>query len=486
MSAAALLQYGLMAGILILLLVGMVVAIGLSAHAGRNVQKSLFPWVFVAMGLGMIWTPIAGQRDLSTGALQFMVTAGEFGSALWLSRLLTLVVMFIVAARIIGWLYAENRRLHPGVWLYLALVLVLVTHNFIAGAFGTKPAFFHNSLYPLFLFTAAYFSAQYELERMLRFAKVTLFWFLLIGVIAAIVQPGIAIQRGYTGLIPGIAFRYWGLGIHANTVGPLALLFLLLTWHQPFARRALQWFAMSLGLASLILTQSKTAWAGGVVALSAMGFARLWPHVELAWRRGRLTPGVGLAFFATMVTFVAIFVLVLDPDTGRAWRSYTTTSAGAGLATLTGRVDIWALALEDWARNPLFGYGPKWGDLEYRMAVGNMAVVHAHNQFIHSLASAGLIGLLATVIYIGLSIRYAMRGFVLSGGLTAGLLGMVLVRAMTEVPLGINNWSGAEVFIQLVTFAVLLGYGARQARAAGNTHERPAASRALGAVSAVH
>jgi hypothetical protein len=30
---------------------------------------------------------------------------------------------------------------------------------------------------------------------------------------------------------------------------------------------------------------------------------------------------------------------------------------------------------------------------------------------------------------------------------------------MTEVPLALNSWSGAEVYVQLVTFLVVIGYG---------------------------
>jgi O-antigen ligase len=466
MSVAEVVQYTLLIGIAVVLLLAMVLGMALTAHAGRHYQKSLFPWVFVAMSLGMIWSPIASRRDLSSGAAEFLATAGEYGSALWLSRLLTLVVVFIAASRIIGWLFAENRRRHPGVGLYVALLMVLVTHNFIAAALGTKPVFIHNSIYPLLLFTAAFFSVQYEYERSLLFARNTLLIYLLVGALAAFIQPGIAIQKGYTvGLLPGIDFRYWGLGSHANTLGPLALLFILLALHQPFASRMLQWFVIGFAVASLFLTQSKTAWGGGLLAITSLVLARYWPRLVQEWRSGQANWGMASLMVGAFLAILAFTAVLLNPDTGRGLRGFTASSTGAGLLSLTGRVDIWALALEDWSRNPLFGYGPSWGDLEYRFSVGLTSAVHAHNQFIQSMAMAGTVGLLATVFYILLLARYAIRGFHASRGLTAGLLAMVLVRTITETPLTINNWGGAEVFIQLLTFTVMLAYGSPRAGA---------------------
>jgi O-antigen ligase len=456
MTLASVVYYGLMGGAFLLFLLVTVVGIGLAAHFARDGAKNLFPWVLVAMGIGLIWTPIAGQRNLSSGALELMATVEEYGSALWLNRALTITVIAISGSCVLGWVLGRARKRAVGFPLYIALIAVLVTHNLVAGAFGTRPAFFHNSIYPILLFTAAYLTAERDYERVILFAKITLTVFLGVGLLAALIRPSIAFQANYSGLIPGLRYRYWGLGSHPNTVGPLAALCLMLVWHRPYGKKFIQWLVVSVALLSLILTQSKTAWAGGLLALATMAVARFYPVVSKEMQEG--APGIrSISVLMLLIgSSVAGIVVALFPDIGPNWSAIARSAANANMLDLTGRVTIWDYAFQDWERNPLFGYGPTWGDLKYRLSIRNLAAVHAHNQLVHSLAAAGLIGAVAAVSYFFVLGKYALRGFRDTQGLTVGLLVLLLARAVTEVPLSINNWGGAEVLMQLVIFVVMI------------------------------
>src|SRR6185295_11888417 len=55
------------------------------------------------------------------------------------------------------------------------------------------------------------------------------------------------------------------------------------------------------------------------------------------------------------------------------------SAEGAQLLTMTGRDRIWAVAIEEWQSNPVFGYGPGLWDPEYRASIGLLNATHAHN-----------------------------------------------------------------------------------------------------------
>ena len=77
------------------------------------------------------------------------------------------------------------------------------------------------------------------------------------------------------------------------------------------------------------------------------------------------------------------------------------------MTTLTGRTEIWAVALQTWKANPLFGYGAAMWDDEFRRAVGMDFAYNAHNQFLQSLSVAGGLGLAGLLVYTLVLFRYA-------------------------------------------------------------------------------
>jgi hypothetical protein len=80
----------------------------------------------------------------------------------------------------------------------------------------------------------------------------------------------------------------------------------------------------------------------------------------------------------------------------------------------------------------------------------------AHNQLLQSLASAGTVGVIGLVIYLGAVIRYSF----LLAGKTLGLsvvLGLFMVlRCMTETPLTTSTLFNGDVLIHLVVFGFLV------------------------------
>jgi len=462
MTTAEVVQFGIVVSMALVAAVLAIGAVATLSDLSRRLGYSFLPYVFPMIGLVMAWGPLTSQRNLGAVSPFFDASLEEIGTARWVSRLLVALALAISAERILTRLFSGRRAAPPGLPLFVALLAVLLTHYVLGAFLGEKPSFSLYYIYPFFLFSAAYAAGGADVERSIRLAKVTLFVFLLAGVGVAAIRPDIVVQSGYRGLFPGVSFRYWGLGAHANSLAPLALLCLLCIAHQPFRRPILQWTAVAVALGSLVLAQSKTMWVAAVVAFSLLGLARLWPQIVENWRAGRLTLGVSAVVAVTMLSIVGVGILLALPATEQALTRATEFAYGAHLTTFTGRDRVWAVALEDWRRNPLFGYGPSWGDAEYRLAVGIPSAIHAHNQLVHSAASAGTLGFIASVAYLIALVTYAARSFRRSKGFSAALVSVIVVQGVTEVPLLLRGFGTTGMFYELFTFVILIAYAERR------------------------
>ena len=113
-------------------------------------------------------------------------------------------------------------------------------------------------LYAFIIYFCIFLVAQSQPERCFRFARAALLFFFICSALAAVVIPSVVIQTGYVGGMLGFPFRYYGLATHANTMGPLALVFMICLWRFPFHSRWVNLFSWFLVTTSLVLTQSKT------------------------------------------------------------------------------------------------------------------------------------------------------------------------------------------------------------------------------------
>jgi O-antigen ligase len=143
------------------------------------------------------------------------------------------------------------------------------------------------------------------------------------------------------------------------------------------------------------------------------------------------------------------------------------TKQGRDVATLDGRDLIWALAVQEWTHNPLFGYGPPMWNDAYRMQIGLDHAVSAHNQFLQSLSVAGAIGLIGLLVYLGTLLLYAVNARPGSRGLSVALLIVVLVRCVTETPLSFDgSFLNGAFAAHLLLFHIGLAHAPRVARVA--------------------
>lgn len=388
--------------------------------------------------------------------------------AAWAQRIGTILMLTVAAERIISH-FGRGRSL-----LGAAPLLALCYIGFWLGSvaspmfFSAYPAFAHDAVYTLVIGLAALLLRAEEAETALLAARNALLLFLLGGYLLLPLHSDLVLDVHYTqGLIPGLP-RMAGLAPHAVTEGMLAQLALLCLWARPFAGRRLNLAAWGLGLLTLLLAQSKTAWISFLCCAVAMFVCQHGGTLKARlFDPERPHSAVG-ALLALLLLCGGLMLAALFGDMGDKLHHFLGSSSGEQLTSLTGRDLIWAAAYEEWLRHPLFGYGPHFLDASYRIAIGLPNATHGHNQYMDVLPRSGLAGAIPLTFYLiallWLSIRHARA----SRGLSLALFIALGLRAVSEVPLTLEGY-GPEFSGHLLLLILLPAYSAlaqRQAAAA--------------------
>jgi O-antigen ligase len=222
----------------------------------------------------------------------------------------------------------------------------------------------------------------------------------------------------------------------------------------------------------LFMAQSKTAWVAFLLCAICMIAVRHGPGM---WRRlGDPREGAfGIVVcLAGMLLAIGLLGVVLFADLGAQVTDFSETAQGAQLISMTGRDQIWAVALEEWHQNPVFGYGPSLWDDAFRQSIAMPNATSAHNQFLDTLARSGTVGAVGLVIYavvlLVMSLRYARA----TGGLSLALFVSLALLSISEVPLILLGY-GTELFAHLLLVITLASAAAGRVPAP-RTQARPA------------
>ncbi len=455
---AAIIGYAVYGLIALLLAAILVLTFGFVLHAGTRVRNDPLPLIFFAILVAIMASPIATGRILTAGLFESNASAEEIGSAFWLSRVATLVVLALCGERILRFFVRRDSKSTVGWALFWSFAAYAFSNQILNSAFGANPSFDHKALYSFVFYLAAFLAAQHEPERCLRLARNALLFFLVASAAVAILQPAMVIERGYSGGLPGLSIRYYGLATHANTMGPLIIAFAICLWGFPFKLTSINIGAWILSAGSLLLTQSKTSiLIAIVIAMFLTGYqyrSRLITRVP----GGRF--GLSVGTMAVLCFLLAAIVLafyfggsLLEPQL-RKWDS----ASGGQISSLTGRTRIWGIAWHEFMSHPIFGYGPSiWGP-DYRLSIGAQFASHAHNQLLQSLSSAGIIGGIGLVTYIFVIITYGFRAMQRSRGVSLALVALLLLRTFSEVPLAVAQVMQSEFFIHLLALVACVGF----------------------------
>ena len=382
-------------------------------------------------------------------------TGGQSMAVGWVMRLTSIFLLLAASERIISNLSRTASPLGPSPTLMLGYLLFWFGTVVSPAIWGAYPYFSHDYAYPLVIGVGALVLSSEEREQALLVTRNGLLLFLLSGFLVLPFKPDMVMEFSYAqGFIPGLP-RFAGLSAHAVSLGMLAQLALLLLWAYPCQRRWLNRLSWCLGLLTLFLAQSKTAWTS--FSLCAV-ILFIGVHGSAFRRRvgdfSRPHFGVALAGLALFLCLTFAGALLFS-NIGTRIDHFLNSQEGAQLTSLTGRDLIWKVAFAEWSRNPLFGYGPLFLDSAYRVSIGMPNATHAHNQFVDVLARAGLVGAIALVIYCLILMAMAIRNTVNTRGLSLALFLALALRGVSEVPLTLFGY-GPEFISHLVLLLLLL------------------------------
>lgn len=376
------------------------------------------PW----LGYQIIETTAGGLVKKAAVAVMLLVSAGEL-----MARLLR---------------RAPERRpvdlplLLAFAWYYLAMV-------WISAVFGTVREYSQAWLYAPILFGAVGVLAPEGGIDALRPLRWVLVLGLVLNLAPALAEVKRVFEPGYVLSPIGLPWRLHGVASHANGLGGVALLLLILEL-SPLLKPRINGAVLALALAVLVLAQSKTTWVAAVLCVPVLR----WSELQQFCRRH------ALALVGLSCVMGAILAVWLPGSDGPA-RLYASLFEVSADELFTGRVAIWKITWDTFLQSPVFGYGPALWDPVFRAEHNWWAAGHAHNQMLQVLGQAGLFGAVAWTAFIALMARGIWRqGPGPARRLGFALLLALLCRCWSEAPMNMLGISGADGLGQLVVFAV--------------------------------
>jgi exopolysaccharide production protein ExoQ len=443
--------------------IALMLGIALTSHWGYKREEGLIPFASVPIVAIIIIIAVTSGRNLNDAAELVMPILVKHPLVVWGSRVTSLLVIFASGERIL------RQVLHPrsgpisSIWLMGAFIIFFLTNVAATALFGAHVVIAHDYLYMVLAGCAALIATKKEGDIALLVTRNALFFLLILSAVFIVVKPEMVLSRGYVGLIPGLHIRYAGLSSHANNFGPLVVVFFLCLWRIPFEWRLLNLSAWFLGAMSLILAQSKTSWIAFLVCTTCVAYFQYRDEIKrwiFDYRNPRL-PAVLLML--PMMTLVAGTLVFMFTDVGDKIFGFFTTRAGGELLTFTGRSRIWVVALEEWHKHPVFGYGLTLWNEEFRQQIGMDFAVHAHNQFYQSLSVAGTVGAVGLVVYIAILFVFALKAGPSSRGLSMALFSLIILRSVSEIPLSMTGFDGDNLTHLLLLTVIAANLAKRRA-----------------------
>ena len=440
--------------------IGMVGTVQLTMRRSHGYMHLVFYIILLMVAL----TNVLSGRDVTSTDLFFEEVAPLARQPLmvYAQPLASLLLLIVASERIIAnWLKRENQASY---FSLLAIAYVLFWAGTVAApAFlGAHPYFSHDYFYPLVIGMAAVLATKQESVIAIRATRNALLLFMIAGLLLIPVSPNLVIDFSYTqGLLPGVP-RITGLASHAVTLGLLSQLCMLCLLTLPFKNVWSNRLAWSISFGMLFLAQSKSSWISFAVCaiciVVVQGSATFWRRVG-----NPLRPEFGVIFIVLfMGTLLSVAMILMFGEVNSKLDSFFDSAQGAQLVSLTGRDQIWAIAYEEWQRNPIFGYGTTLWDANFRMSIRMPNATTAHNQFMDSLSRSGTVGAVTLVFYALVLLVQSVRYARVSGGLTLALFVTLAMRSISEVPLLLFGYS--TELIPHVLLLMMLAGAANEAR----------------------
>ena len=405
-------------------------------------QFGFLPILILLIGLGSILITTLSPRDIGVDDMYESVQTSPIADNA--GRALIGIILVICGFKILTVAHqGKVPSAGSGILFYYLLFFfctILITAVVGRGDFDIR------LLYAPIIFTAVYFTRPIPMAQLLFLSKLILLAYIYGSLLAAVLAPSWALGSGYVSILPSVDTRLFGVSTQANQLGPLTAAYLVMELFSP-TRSRLRNIHLMAALFVLLWTQSKTSWV--FVLLTIMYFVFIKVERALFPQSNSRMNYTKLVFYCLGIVVSVVLVAMLI--------NLVPVSSGSGVETLTGRTVIWAITLNAWADNPIFGYGLSLWDMDFRTQYGMPFAGQAHNQFIHTLGSSGLVGLFGLLIYLGALAKRAINAAKVNP-VALALLILIVVECITEAPLRNGNILTGFFFLQLLLFTQLRSY----------------------------
>jgi O-antigen ligase len=371
---------------------------------------------------------------------------------MWFVRLVSVFLVLVSIERIYSAWHDHQHWQGIKLWLTRCFIFFWFGSVGLPMIFSGHPYFSHNYFYTLIIGLGLLaLTPQGANKFILAFRNASILY-LLIGFLMILVKPSLVLESGYSqGYIPGLP-RFSGFAPYALALGQLALVSTIVLFQYPVENRLINNASIVICMTAVFLSQSKTAWVTALIILPIMIWHRPKSLVTNHRRSDYFFLPLLAGAFLLLGTLIAFFTVSGVAET---LEKFSGSSTGIQLASINGRNIIWELSLAEWIQNPIFGYGPLFLDLPYRLVIGLVNATHAHNEFIDLMARSGLVGLFSVIPYLVIMVIIVRKANASNKGFVVSFFVLELLQCLTEVPLSLFGY-GLQFLIQMSLLAALM------------------------------
>lgn len=393
-------------------------------HYGNHITSKMWRLLIWFVVISSALQSIGVIRDFDSGADQL---TDKHASIVNLIPLFGRLMLFTLGFYIIYTLLVKYKfkpdKSSLKLWIYATALGVIPIISTITAERGVvRPSDFTM----LIIFTATYLLLPADITWLMREIRYSIITVYIYGsLLSVFIAPHWAMETDYETNLSIIAMRLYGLAGHANSLAPLIAIVIILRFYKG-TKIKYESIHMFFAILALLLTQSKTTWICLFVVIIFQKFFNIFSIKPLFYK-------IKFFLFTSSITFICYLTF------NKVINKYLADKASdPEIMTLTGRIWVWFVTVEAWLQKPFLGIGTTLWDSEMRFDYERMfgaiwSPNTAHNQFLQTLGTSGIIGFIFLLLYLGTIFHAAWRLRKPTKWISVSIFMFFLLRSFTEV-----------------------------------------------------
>lgn len=259
------------------------------------------------------------------------------------------------------------------------------------------------------------------------------FVLLVITAFGFVLVPSVFANTGYSASNSLLGIRIGNGLIGANTASAFAII--CLTW-VIFVKEKLDFNTfIVVGICAYVMLFSQSR--ASLAMIPIMIFLRLFK------------PNSKYYIFYILIVVVVAVAVIHNKDL--LFQYLLRGQSTSQIQSMSGRVDMWKIALDYFSERPILGYGYGVGGsyVSQYLTGGFKGIQHMHNGFVETIVDTGVIGLtllLFQVVYcVGIAICNTLKMGIKNNMIDLLLVAYFIIRSYTS--LGFGNWHSMELIL---------------------------------------